>query len=312
VNDIGIFFVVEPGKLEYQARVLVKSLRDYGGIDQITPVYAFQPRQSGRITPQTRRFFKDHHVIFEKVNLNKGTYFYPVANKIYAGAHFESTFSSSFKKYLFLDTDLLIQSSLMHLLNTPYKIAVAPAHTSKGLALTDPRLSELWKLVFEIMEVSLDQFWKTRSLFDNQSIYHYYNSGFIFYDPAALLFTKMLEAYKRVISSKQIRKVPYRDFYFLDQVILACLLARDFKRDDVLELPISYNYPLELTQKNIQNAHVIHYQDYFEKNDASELLGHHLKNLVQPIQNKVFRKSLTVRIREILSYQFFKNSNIAQ
>jgi len=308
VSSVGIFFIVEPGRLEQQAHILVRTLRKFGNLSTNHVLHAFQPRTSGTISKSTKEFFEKNNVIFEKINLNKKFFFYPLANKILVGDYFEKKFS--YDRNLFLDTDLIIYDSINYLFQNDKKIAIAPVH-QKGIGIGSDEISEIWKIIFEILDIKIRDTWQVKSLIDQKTLAHYFNTGVISYQSSRSIFKHTKSYLERVMKDSRVLKLPYSDFYFIEQILLSCVIAKTFKKEEIDLLPIEYNYPIELTAEKIDASKIIHFQDYFENNGLSAVLQK-VAEIIHDLDKGSKKKHWWVRFREILSYQLFKLSFIAK
>ena len=304
MNKVGIFFIVEPGTLENRAEILVKSLRTFGGLDPSYSLYAFQPRRSGALKRQTYELFKRNQVVFEKVNLNRKFFFYPVANKIMAGAYFEHRFPQ-YESVIFLDTDVLVAAPIEELISHNHIKVSPPVDAAHLETLLGEEPDPFWKLAFSTFGLSLADFWETTTLSDQKKIYSYFSSGVVSYPRKKYLFSQLEEMLFKLFSQREILQVPFIKLFFTDQVLLACHLAMNKMQDEVTELPIEWNYPICLTTSNLENAKIIHFQDFFEKN-STEIMPEHIRQLMQGIRTSVTKKPAWLRCKEILRYQLFK------
>lgn len=310
LEKVGIFFIVEPGKLEYQAEILVKTLRKFGEFPIEYPIFAFQPRKSGKLSKRTFLLFQEWNVTFEKVNLNKKYFFYPLANKVLTAAYFEKKYGGKFDLLAFFDTDILIVSSIAELFSIRTKIGIAPVHTSSFLALNvgtkKPPL--LWQIIMEQMQLSIDQFWTTKSLSDNKEILHYYNSGLVLMPSNLSHFQLNCSYFNKVMCDSRILNLDYTSFYFIEQACLSASLILKNTREFFRELNIYHNYPIEETQKDLEKATVVHYQHHFNNQHNIELLpfDEKIKESIRTLHNFKSLRKWWVRPKEILVFQFFK------
>lgn len=307
VNKVGIFFIVEPGRLEYQVEIFVKSLRQEGGIPTELPIYCFQPRKSGKLSRRTFQLFDENNVIFEKINLNKKFFFFPLANKILTGAYFEKKYGMLFERIIFFDSDFLIQRAVENLITGSKPIGLTPEFVSTWAIKEGSKPSLMWRIILDQLSLNTDDFWYTKTFVDDQSILAYYNSGLISTQPNLSLFTKWLGSFYQVMKDPRILKLDPNAFYFLEMGSLAATLVKTWNKNDIQELPPDLNLPLELTLEGVEKAAFVHYMDYFTSFDFRSLsIKNELKKMIgEAIKNKQ-EAPWWVRFLQIFQFQFFK------
>lgn len=307
MEKVGIFFIVEPGRLEYQVEILVKSLRLYGGISDELPVYCFQPRKSGRLAKRTLQLFDEYNVVFEKVNLNKKFFFYPLANKILTGKYFEKEYGSRFDRIIFFDSDFLIQGPIELLLTLPKEIGLTPEFVSTWAIRDGAHPGPMWQIVLDQLLLQSKDFWKTTSSVHQQSILAYYNGGLICTQPKVQLFQKWMGSFEKVMSDLRILGLDHNEFYFLEMGSLAGTVVKQLDKKQVQELPLEVNFPLELAQDDLEKAAAVHYMDYFTSFGFKDLpLKTDLKEIIQEAINYKREAPRWVNFIQILAYQLFK------
>jgi len=307
VDQVGIFFIVEPGKLEYQVEIFVKSLRLFGGIENDLPIYCFQPRKSGQLSKRTLQLFDENRVVFEKINLNKAFFFYPLANKILAGEYFEKKYGHRFERIIFFDSDFLVQGTIQKLVDLFKPIGLTPEFISTWAITKESKLGLQWQIVMDRLSLKTEDFWETSSSFDARSILTYYNGGLICTLSKLMLFSKWKNSFMKIMKDPRVLRLDHNEFYFLEMASLAGTLVKERLKDDIEELPLTFNFPLELTVNHLENASLIHYMDYFTTNDFRSLpLNQGLMTIIEQALKNKREQPHWVRFFQILKYQYFK------
>lgn len=307
VNEVGIFFIVEPGKLEYQVEIFVRSLRLNGGIAPELPIYCFQPRKSGKLAARTYQLFAQHNVVFEKINLNSSFFFYPLANKILTGSYFEKKYGLRFEQIIFFDSDFLVQGSIQPLFNQSKPIKLAPEFVSTWAIKAGEVPGKMWDLVLNRLSLSPQDFWEIRASQDHERILAYFNGGLICTHSNLKLFAKWWSSFLEVLKDPKVLQLNYKDFYFLEMATLAGTLAKAQLKENIEELPLSCNFPLELTQEDMEKATLIHYMDYFTQHTYSSLsLRHNCFSIVKEALEHRKNAPWWVRPLQIWKFQLFK------
>lgn len=264
--SIPIAFIIctEPGNLEKQSILLVKSIRTFGGSLKDIPIYSFQPRKGANINKQTLNFFDSHGVSHQKILLNQKYPLYGVANKPFVCAYAEETIDAD--TLVFLDSDQCFFSAPTELLlPEQYDVAVRPEDFnligSKG---ENDKNEEYWRTLYDICQVKNELFVTTTV--DNQKIRAYWNSGMVAVKRNKRIFTTWRNNFVQVMEQKI---QPERGLFFVEQSVLSATICST--TDAILTLPINYNYPLnshhKLAQvqklKSFDHAVSIHYHKIF-------------------------------------------------
>ena len=100
-----IIICTENGYLENMSKLLIWSIREFGGEFRNIPIYSYQPRKGHQVSDETTRFFDNYGVELVDICLNQDYPHYPLANKIFACANREQNTSADI--LIFLDSDIL-------------------------------------------------------------------------------------------------------------------------------------------------------------------------------------------------------------
>lgn len=104
-NKIEIVICTEGvGYLESQSKLLISSLREFGGKFKDLPIFSYQPRKKFKVSQETIAFFEENNVEYVDIELNKDFCDYPFANKILASHHRE--INTNAEILIFLDSDV--------------------------------------------------------------------------------------------------------------------------------------------------------------------------------------------------------------
>lgn len=71
MKKLGIIIVIESGDLEQKYKLLVDSIRTFGGAIKNSKIWAVKPRKGKAISKETLKFFQAKTVEFIEVDLNK-------------------------------------------------------------------------------------------------------------------------------------------------------------------------------------------------------------------------------------------------
>lgn len=273
---------VESGALEQKARLLVRSIRRFGGRWADAPIHTFAPRAGRGIGETTRALFDAHGVVHHDELLNADFDDYGVGNKIFAAARAEELAAEDV--VVFLDTDTVLLAEPAELaLPDGVDAAVRPVefhrwgeppvgdarwltrHRRASSAGEDEPGDEYWRRMYELCGVEARPFVETSC--DRVRIRAYANSGLVAVRRTAGLFAQWLRDFRTLAAANH---RPWNgDMHYMDQLSLAATLARVWERVRLLDG--RYNYPLvgrPLLAEPLRSARLdelvhVHYNRYF-------------------------------------------------
>jgi hypothetical protein len=280
----SILFVacVEAGALEQKARLLVRSIRRFGGRWREAPIHTFAPRKGRAISDATRAIFDAHGVVHHDELLNADFDGYGVGNKIFASARAEELAGEDV--IVFVDTDTVILSEPAALaMQDDVDAAVRPVefHRWNEPPDGDPRwqtrhrrpsstgdgdpADEYWLRMYALCGVEARPFVETSC--DRLRIRAYVNSGLIAARRTAGLFAQWRRDFLTLAAANHLPRGG--DMHYLDQLSLAATLSRNWDRVQLLDG--RYNYPLvgrALLSEPLRSARLdelvhVHYNRYF-------------------------------------------------
>ncbi len=273
---------VESGALEQKARLLIRSIRRFGGRWADAPIETFAPRAGRAVSDTTRSFLEAHGVRHRDEILNRAFDHYGVGNKIFAAARAEETASEDF--VVFLDTDTVILSEPAALaLAAGIDAAVRPVefhrwgeppegderwrtrHRRASSAGEGDAGDEEWQRMYELCGVTTRPFVETSC--DRVRIRAYANSGLVAARRTAGVFAQWRSDFLTLATAGH--RPRGGDMHYLDQLSLAVTLARIWDRVQLLDG--RYNYPLigrPLLAEPLRSARLdqlvhVHYNRYF-------------------------------------------------
>lgn len=273
---------VEEGPLEEKARLLVRSIRRFGGRWAGAPIDTFAPRAGRAIAAATRRFLDAHGVSHHEEILNADFADYGVGNKIFAAARAEEIATEDFVVFVDTDTVILSEPAALALPET-IDAAVRPVefhrwgepeegdarwltrHRRASSAGEGDRGDDDWLRMYELCGVSARPFVETSC--DRERIRAYANSGLVTVRRAARIFAQWRRDFLTLTAAGH--RPDGGDMHYMDQLSLAVTLARVWDRVQLLDG--RYNYPLvgrPLLAEPLRSARLdelvhVHYNRYF-------------------------------------------------
>jgi hypothetical protein len=280
--SIAFAACVERGPLEQKARLLVQSIRRFGGAHRDAPIHTFAPRANRAISAGTRALFDAHAVTHHDELLNRDFDDYGVGNKIFASARAEELAREEF--VVFVDTDtVLVAEPREFVLPDGKDAAVRPVefhrwrepddeehwrtnHRRVSSAGAGDRSDDYWLAMYALCGVDARPFVETSC--DRVRIRAYANSGLVIARRSAGVFAQWQRDFLTLAAANH---RPNGDMHYMDQLSLAATLARIWDRVQLLDG--RYNYPLvgrPLLAEPLRSARLdtlvhVHYNRYFHE-----------------------------------------------
>ena len=279
MTPIAFVACVESGALEQKARLLVRSLRRFGGAHRDAPIHTFAPRAGLGISSATRELFADYGVAHHDEILNADFAGYGVGNKIFAAARAEEIATE--EVLVFVDTDTVIVGEPRELeLHGDVDVAVRPVEFHRWREASDDRHhrrvssagdgdrgDDYWLRMYELLGIEARPFLETSC--DRVRIRAYANSGLVAVRRDAGIFAQWKRDFLALAAAGHLPAGG--DMHYMDQLSLAATLARAWKRACVLDG--RYNYPLvgrpllaePLCRARLDELVHLHYNRYFHE-----------------------------------------------
>jgi hypothetical protein len=227
------------------ARLLIDSLRDFGGDLRHAPVWVFEAQ------PETAPCggLEGAGVRVLPLALPETTPRYYYADKVYAAAQAEAQTPSGTETLLWIDpTCVIVQPPLGFNLDPAVDAAVRPVHIKNvGLPATAP-LDDFWQPVYAAVGVA-DVATTVETFIGAQRIRAYFNSHAFAVRPALGLLRRWWIEFETLIRDEAYQARACQETLhqvFLHQAVLSALLATEIAPARLRRLPPDYTYPYNL------------------------------------------------------------------
>ena len=302
MNNAEIIICTEQGYLESNSKLLVSTIREFGGKYKDIPIVSYQPRKSKRISKDTIKFFEQNNVEYIDIELNIKYPNYPLANKPLICAHREST--SSAEILIFLDSDVFIYNEPKELFEFQDGDVILRPVDSKNIGTNNESDKNLlyWNKLYQILGINNRRFVTTTVT--NDRILEYYNSGHISTLTKNQLFNRWLENFNKVMKKGFKPVIPF----FIEQSTFSATVSQ--MELNVRHLSKGYNYPLHKAE-SIKNPN-------YSLSDTDQIVSAHYHSIFKSqifyhsFVNNLLKTEKGKRIRELIKehgviqqYSFF-------
>jgi hypothetical protein len=229
------------------ARVLIDSIRSFGGTLSHRPIWLFEADPQS--APCNSLESTDVQVFSLSVPDTVRRFYF--ADKVCACAQAEEMVTSEVQSLIWIDPAcLIISPPLLFDLGQSFDAAVRPVHIRNvGLPSTVP-LDGFWKKIF--MKVGVHDIEATvESFIDKQRIRSYFNSHAFAANPSKGLLRRWFECFEALVCDEEYQRVICQDQahqIFLHQAVWSALLVTRLDPKRIRLLSPDYNYPYNLHQ----------------------------------------------------------------
>lgn len=272
-NKLAIIIIIEPGILEQQAELLIKSIHKY--ITAEIDIFTFSPRIDHKPGTRLQSFLKDKvtHHFNNDLNINYPDF--PLANGLYASSFFEQE-HPEYTNILLTDTDTVFINDFPEIIFENNTVFVSPAD-NKGVGSEGSHDPEdiFWSQMFDFFNLKLPPANVETTVRKNR-IRPYHNSGFVLVNGINGFYQQWFEDFDKLMKSNIRPQFVGRDgtnFGFFEQLVLSITTQRIINNKRIF--PQSLNYPIpfqpylvnENRSLDFSNLVHIHYHKWFQHPD---------------------------------------------
>jgi len=227
------------------ARMLIDSIRSFGGVFNRCPVWLFD--MDGQ--DQSGQPFMDPDVKVLSLRVPENVRHFFFADKVFACSRAEAMAVSAVQSLIWIDPAcLVINPPLLYELGSTFDAAVRPVHIQNVGLLPDEPLDGFWRGIFEVVGVE-DIQTSVETFVDEQRIRSYFNSHAFAMKPSRGLLRRWFECFETLVGDEDYQMEACQDErhqIFLHQAIWSALLVAEVDSQQIRELPPDYNYPYNL------------------------------------------------------------------
>ena len=244
-NNIIFLTMVHSPAEKIGAKLLIQSLRQFGGEMSQCPIWLFE---SDKTHGSCRDLIPLKVEVFS-LEANDATKHYIFSSKVSACYQAEKMVPPATRSIIWIDTNcLIVQPPLLFNLDDSFDAAVRPVHIRNvGLTRKDP-IDHYWRGVYSAVGED-DLSGAVDSFVDGQRLRPYFNSHAFAVNPELGLMCIWSEKFESLVSDRDFQTRACKDDLhqiFLFQAILSALLAASIPSDRLRILPTTYNYPYNL------------------------------------------------------------------
>jgi hypothetical protein len=237
----------------YWILVMVESLRTFGGELRNAPVWVYQPDNHPELGESNRTRPIPEGVTFKRSSIPRDARQFYFSGKVLAAALAESDAVGRYQLLVWLDPDVVFVNEPRDLL-LPDSISLGfrpVMHKLIGSRSSEPT-DEFWTRVYDKLGVTAAAIFPVQTPVDQETIRAYFNAGLLVLRPEMGVLRKWPECFATLYTDSVFVNWCKQDqtrAIFLHQVALAGDILSTLRRQDMIELPATYNYSVFLQDK---------------------------------------------------------------
>ncbi len=240
---------------EINIRLLVESIRTFGGSLAQNPIWILIPENTSPHSPTIREKLDALNVSYIPFKLDSNLAQFFFASELSALAFGESIALKETELLAWLDSNtLVLKEPTAFLLPKSKMLAYRPVHhTLIGSRYSEP-LDPFWTQIYKSCNVVGNQIFPMSTHVDATRIRPYFNAGLLVTRPSTQLFRTWSETFFKVYQAPIYQKFYEQDHryrIFIHQAILSGVILSILPKEELQELPATYNYPLHLYSEDI-------------------------------------------------------------
>jgi hypothetical protein len=261
------------------ARSLAESVRDFSGQYSRSPIRVYVP-------DDIEVSMEEIHEMFAAVEADirvshtpeKARWFY-YAGKTYAAGQAEKDAEGTAAILIWMDDDtIILQEPSLFNLDPSVSFAYRPVMHNRSGSLFEKPPDAFWSRIYDVLSVGDEKLFPMVTPADRQKIRAYFNAGLLVVRPEKGILRKWGQDFTRLIEDTVLVDMCRENVdkrIFLHQTALVGAVLNTLGREELVELPKSYNYPLFFEQMfeastefgTIEGITTLRYDVYFRNPD---------------------------------------------
>ncbi|MCP4686090.1 MAG: hypothetical protein GY867_11695 [bacterium] len=258
---------------------LAESIREFGGAMSESPIRIYVPHD---VEPQLAEIQKRFAALDASVRTShmpaEAAWFY-YAGKVYAAGQAEGEAESEDAALVWMDEDtILLREPEAFRLQPGVSLAYRPVMHNRSGTLWGEEPNPFWKRIYEVLEIPESSLFPMTTPADSQKVNAYFNAGLLVVRPEKSILRNWGRDFGKLYRDSTIvsmcrEKVDNR--IFIHQTALVGAVLNELARDELVELPAEYSYPLFFEQMfgadrpfgSIEGIVTVRYDVYFRDPD---------------------------------------------
>jgi hypothetical protein len=231
----------------YGCLVLCESIRSFAGSLSQAPIRVYLAQHLLKSSEIYQDKFSALSVEIRSIQPPEEAKKYFLGGKPFAAAQSEDDAAKEADLLAFLSPNtVLIKEPRDFMLAAGKKFAYCPVHHQNIGSLYSRPPDSFWKRLYQILSVSESALFPMESLADKKILRPYFNAGSFLVRPQYGILRKWAESFKALYHDTVLAEMCKHGKFniFLHQAAMAGAVLKCLKREEMVQLPPTYNYPL--------------------------------------------------------------------
>lgn len=230
--------------------MLFDSLRTFGGELADSPCMVLIPKKEESLPDKTRERLSALDIHLIPFIVDEEAVRFPLASLAYAAARAEQQVRGKTEILVWMNEDtLIIRPPVDFLLRKGINLAYRPVHHTRIGSVYNEPPDDFWSLIYQHCGVNEDKVFPMETCIRDNTIRAYFNAGLLVVRPERRMLETWLDYFKRSYQHPDFQPFFKNDvlyMVFMHQAVLSGVVLNMFERNELLELPETVNYPLNL------------------------------------------------------------------
>lgn len=240
----------------FAVKVLIKSLRTFGGLYSDIPVCIYTS-----LNAQELEIDSDEKLHIISCTLEEPFHTYPFAYKVFAISDIKKRFEHVPEKIIWLDSSsIILKPPALFDLHNNFEIALRPVHIENIGLNFNAEIDGYWKKIYSALDLNPNSLHSIKTYVDNQEIFPYYNCGMYVIDSQNQALKLWWQIFEKLVSDAYFQNslcTNYQHRLFLHQSIFSVVVSKVIPQEKIYMLPPEYGYPLHFhTKLSLNHEHV--------------------------------------------------------
>ena len=236
------------GEQLHNTRILVESIRTFGGQFADAPVWIYAPSSVLKTQEKLVKSFSPLGADVRPSDAPRESREFSYAGKVFAAARAEAAAKGAFSILVWMDEDTVVLAEPRELLLVQGKtLGYRPVTHQNIGSLYSEKPDAFWRRVYEKLSIPESAVFPMKTVADGKTLRPYFNAGLLAVRPERGLLNKWAEAFSSMYSDPVLAEICRKDERartFLHQAALSGAIMKHLGRDEMALLPDGYNYPV--------------------------------------------------------------------
>ena len=227
--------------------VFCESVRTFAGSMRNAPIRVYLSEQLDTLRDEYKDRFSALNVELRTLEIPAEARRFYLAGKPHAAAQAEADAAGKADILAFLDANIIVIKEPQDFrLGPETTLGYRPVfHKNIGSLYSKPP-DAFWRRIYQILKVPESAIFPMEAVADKSVLRPYINAGYLVVRPDRGVLRKWVECFTTSYLDPELAEMAQQDSYniFLHQAALACAVMLHIERQEMIELPRTYNIPL--------------------------------------------------------------------